>query len=208
MLLVTMTTVSFYFITAYTPTFGRTVLRLSDADSLLVTLCIGISNLFWLPVAGAVSDRIGRRPLLYACTALALLTAYPALWWLVQAPSFGRMLAVELWLSFLYGCYNGAMVVYLTEIMPVRGPHGRVLAGLQPGDRDFRRQHPGDRPGAVPRNRQPGDGRAVAELRRRLRAAGDLPRRAARRHRDPGGCGGFIGNKVALYCSGDTHEFV
>ena len=29
------------------------------------------------------------------------------------------MLTVELWLSFLYGCYNGAMVVYLTEIMPV-----------------------------------------------------------------------------------------
>jgi hypothetical protein len=24
-----------------------------------------------------------------------------------------------LWLSFLYGSYNGAMVVYLTEIMPV-----------------------------------------------------------------------------------------
>jgi MFS family permease len=119
MLLVTMTTVSFYFVTAYTPTFGRTVLRLSDADSLLVTLCVGISNLFWLPVAGAVSDRIGRRPLLYACTILARATAYPALSWLVQAPSFERMLEVELWLSFLYGCYNGAMVVYLTEIMPV-----------------------------------------------------------------------------------------
>ena len=29
-----------------------------------------------------------------------------------------RLLAVELWLSFLYGSYNGAMVVYLTEIMP------------------------------------------------------------------------------------------
>jgi hypothetical protein len=39
--------------------------------------------------------------------------------WLVGAPSFGRLLAVELWLSFLYGSYNGAMVVFLTEIMPV-----------------------------------------------------------------------------------------
>jgi len=25
----------------------------------------------------------------------------------------------ELWLSFVYGGYNGAMVVYLTEIMPL-----------------------------------------------------------------------------------------
>ena len=26
---------------------------------------------------------------------------------------------VELWLSFIYGSYNGAMIVFLTEIMPV-----------------------------------------------------------------------------------------
>jgi hypothetical protein len=38
--------------------------------------------------------------------------------WLVGAPSFARMLTVLLWLSFLYGSYNGAMVVTLTEIMP------------------------------------------------------------------------------------------
>ena len=35
MLLVTMTTVSFYFITAYTPTFGREVLKLGNIDALL-----------------------------------------------------------------------------------------------------------------------------------------------------------------------------
>ncbi len=119
MLMVTMTTVSFYFITAYTPTFGKEVLKLSSVDALLVTLCVGISNLFWLPVMGAVSDRLGRRPLLIFFTLLALLTAYPALSWLVSAPSFGRLLGVELWLSFIYGSYNGAMVVMLTEIMPV-----------------------------------------------------------------------------------------
>jgi MFS family permease len=79
----------------------------------------GLSNLFWLPTMGAVSDRVGRRPLLLAFTALMLVTAYPVLAWLVSAPSFGRLLAVELWLSFLYGSYNGAMVVTLTEIMPV-----------------------------------------------------------------------------------------
>ena len=28
------------------------------------------------------------------------------------------MLAVELWLSFIYACYNGAMVVALTEVIP------------------------------------------------------------------------------------------
>src|SRR5499425_639622 len=118
-MMVTMTTVSFYMITAYTPTFGNSVLHLASVESLIVTLCVGASNLFWLPVMGALSDRIGRRPLLLTFTILMLITAYPAMLWLVASPSFARLLVVELWLSFLYGSYNGAMVVFLTEIMPV-----------------------------------------------------------------------------------------
>ena len=117
-MLTTMTTVSFYLITAYTPTYGGAVLGLAGKDNLLVTLYVGASNFFWLPVAGALSDRIGRRPLLLVCTTLALFSAYPAMSWLVSAPSFSRLLTVELWLSFVYGSYNGAMVVCLTEIMP------------------------------------------------------------------------------------------
>ncbi len=117
--MVLMTTVSFYTITAYTPTFGREVLKLSQSASLLVTLCVGFSNLFWLPVMGALSDRVGRIPLLATFAGLALVSAYPAMAWLIEAPSFDRLLGVELWLSFIYAGYNGAMVVYLTEIVPV-----------------------------------------------------------------------------------------
>jgi MFS transporter, MHS family, citrate/tricarballylate:H+ symporter len=119
MMLVVTTTVSFYAITVYTPTFGRNVLKLTTTDSLIVTFCVGLSNFVWLPVMGALSDRIGRKPLLLVFSALTLLTAYPALAWLVAAPSFGNMLMVLLWLSFLYGSYNGAMVVALTEVVPI-----------------------------------------------------------------------------------------
>jgi MFS transporter, MHS family, citrate/tricarballylate:H+ symporter len=119
MLLVSMTTVSFYLITVYTPTFGREVLKLSVSDVLIVTFCVAISNFFWLPVMGALSDKIGRKRLLIGFTVLTILTSYPALSWLVAGPSFGKMMVVELWLSFLYASYNGAMVVALTEVMPV-----------------------------------------------------------------------------------------
>lgn len=119
MLMSTMTTVCFYMVTAYTPTFGTTVLHLAATGNLVVTLCVGALNFVLLPVSGGLSDRVGRRPVLLACTAVALVTAYPALSWLVDAPSFARLLAVELWLAAIYATYNGAMAVFLTEIMPV-----------------------------------------------------------------------------------------
>src|ERR1700692_3573564 len=99
--LVLMTTVSFYTITAYTPTFGKNILHLSQSDALLVTLCVGLSNLIWLPLMGSLSDRIGRRPLLLFFAAIAILTAYPAMRWLVDQPSFTEVLFVELWLLFI-----------------------------------------------------------------------------------------------------------
>jgi MFS family permease len=117
-MLISMSTSSFYLITAYTPTFGHRVLQLSDFDSLMVTVCAGVSNFIWIPVMGAVSDRTGRRPLLFTFTILMLLTVYPSLSWLTGAASFSRLMIVELWLSFIYGSYNAAMVVYLTEIIP------------------------------------------------------------------------------------------
>jgi MFS family permease len=117
-LLTIMNTVCFYLITAYTPTFGGSVLHLAARDYLIVTFCVGASNFFWLPIMAAVSDRIGRRPLLATVSVLALLTAYPALSWLVHAPSLSRLMAVELWFSFLFASYNSALIVFLTEIMP------------------------------------------------------------------------------------------
>lgn len=119
MMMVVMTTVSFYLITVYTPTFGKSVLKLSSADSLITTFCVGLSNFFWLPIMGAVSDKVGRRPVLITFTVLAILTAYPIMAWLASDISFKHLLITELWLSFLYASYNGAAVVALTEVMPV-----------------------------------------------------------------------------------------
>ncbi len=118
MLMVAMTTVTFYFVTVYTPTFGKTVLKLTTRDALLVTLFVAVTNFIWLPIGGAVSDRIGRKPVLLAIAGLSLITAYPMLSWLVVAPTFTKMLFVELVFSFYFGVYNGAMVAALTEVVP------------------------------------------------------------------------------------------
>jgi MHS family citrate/tricarballylate:H+ symporter-like MFS transporter len=120
MLLGAMTTATFNLITVYTPTFGRAVLHLSGTDTLLVTLCVGISNFVWLPIGGALSDRLGRPSVLLTVSLLALVSAYPAFAWLANAPSFLHLLGVLLLFSFYYGSYNGAMVPALTEVMPAK----------------------------------------------------------------------------------------
>jgi MHS family citrate/tricarballylate:H+ symporter-like MFS transporter len=118
MMIAILTTTTFYFVTVYTPTFGKTVLKLSTQDALLVTLLVAVTNFFWNPIGGALSDRIGRKPVLVTIATLSLVTAYPVLHWLVIAPSFGKLLAVEMMFSFYFGVYSGTMLGCLVEIVP------------------------------------------------------------------------------------------
>jgi MHS family citrate/tricarballylate:H+ symporter-like MFS transporter len=62
------------------PGFGKE-LKLSAADSLIVTLLVAVTNFIWNPVGAALSDRIGRKPVLLTIACLSLVTAYPALHW-------------------------------------------------------------------------------------------------------------------------------
>jgi MHS family citrate/tricarballylate:H+ symporter-like MFS transporter len=116
--LTVMTTTSFYLITAYTPTYARAALHMDPNTVFLVTLLVGLSNLGWLPVGGILTDKYGARPLMLAVTAAALLTVYPAMMWLIEAPSFAKLLAVLLLYSVYFGLYNGALIPLLAEIMP------------------------------------------------------------------------------------------
>jgi MHS family citrate/tricarballylate:H+ symporter-like MFS transporter len=118
MMVAVLTTTTFYFVTVYTPTFGRNVLKLSTQDALLVTLVVAVTNFIWNPVGGALSDRVGRKPVLLTIACLSLVSAYPVLHWLVAAPTFGRLLAVEMMFSFYFGIYSGTMLGALVEVVP------------------------------------------------------------------------------------------
>lgn len=120
MLMSAMTTTTFYFITVYTPIYAKRALSLSTTDSLLAAVMVGLSNFIWLPIGGAISDKVGRRPVLVGITILAILTAYPALNWLVNNTTFTNLIIVLLYFSFFFGMYNGSMIATLAESMPQR----------------------------------------------------------------------------------------
>jgi MFS family permease len=122
-MLVALTSIMFYLITAYTPTFGHTQLRLEAIDTFWVTICVALITFTMIPVMAIVSDRVGRKPMLAGSSIVIALVAYPVMTWLVSAPSFERLLMVEGALAFLYATYQASLVVTLTEIIPanVRG---------------------------------------------------------------------------------------
>ncbi|SDB93196.1 MFS transporter [Acinetobacter boissieri] len=118
MFMVATTTTMFYFITVYTPTYGREVLHLSNKESLIATLVVGISNFILLPIGGLLADKLGRKIMLLSMSILILVSAFPLLNWLTQNISLTHMLEVLCGFSMMYSFYNGALVVTLTEIMP------------------------------------------------------------------------------------------
>lgn len=115
---VMMTTVTFYFITSFTPHFASNILHFSKLEAFIVTAIIGLSNLFWLPVSGFIGDKIGRKKVALCMTFLGMISAYPMLNFLTHNVTFTNLILVELWFSFIFGGYNGAMICALSEIMP------------------------------------------------------------------------------------------
>ncbi len=114
------TTTIFYLITVYTPTFGGQVLHLPPLGNLLVTFCVGLALFILIPIGGALSDRIGRMPLVIVAPFLVLITVFPAMSWLIAAPSFGGLLVVELWLAFLSAMHLAGLAPLFAEIMPAK----------------------------------------------------------------------------------------
>ena len=117
MMIAVLTTTTFYFITVYAPGFGKQ-LNLSPTGTLLVTLLVAVTNFIWNPVGGALSDRIGRKPVLVAIACLSFVTAYPALHWLAAEPTLAKLLTVQMMFSFYFGVYSGTMLGCLVEIVP------------------------------------------------------------------------------------------
>jgi len=118
MMMITLTAVMFYLITAYMAGFGSDVLHLSPVDSFLATICTGLANLVWIPIMGGLSDKVGRAPLLIAAAAAIAIVSYPCMEWLVAAPSLTRLFLVEMFLGSLYGMWQGVLIVAIVEIMP------------------------------------------------------------------------------------------
>jgi MFS family permease len=110
------TTIGFY-VLAYMTTFASQFLNMRTNVSFAATAIFGIANIVFSPIAGALSDRIGRRPVMIGSRVVFLLIGIPAYVFLIGHRETSVLLAV----TFVLGSLSqmaAPSIIALTEALP------------------------------------------------------------------------------------------
>jgi len=108
-------TISFYVILLYMPTFARTQLHL-PLDQAFSAQAISLACMIVLiPIFGALSDQIGRKPIMIGALILYFALTYPLFAWLYRNPSFFSLLSTQVALCSLLGAFFGPISTVLAE---------------------------------------------------------------------------------------------
>jgi MFS transporter, MHS family, proline/betaine transporter len=111
-------TVTIYVLISYLPTFAVKQLRLPYGESFYATIVGGVLLTVLSPVAGAWSDRLGRKRLSLASLVATLVLIYPLFLWLDAAPSIGRLVLVQGILAVTLAGYYGPFGAMIAELFP------------------------------------------------------------------------------------------
>ena len=113
-------TVAYYVFLAYFPTYVSAVLKLPVREASLINT-IGLAVFIVLiPFAGALSDRVGRKPLLLAHAAGCAILGYPLFRLMEATRSFWVILAAQLVGITLEALFSGPAPAAYSEIFPTR----------------------------------------------------------------------------------------
>jgi MFS family permease len=108
-------TISFYVILLYMPTFARMQLHL-PLDQAFSAQAISLACMIVLiPIFGALSDHIGRKPIMISALVLYFVLTYPLFSWMYANQSFASLLVTQVILCCLLGAMFGPISTALAE---------------------------------------------------------------------------------------------
>jgi len=111
-------TVTVYVLIGYLPTFAVKQLNLPFAQSFTALIVGNLLLTVLSPVAGALSDRIGRKGLSLWSLLITLALIYPLFSWLAAEPSVARLVIVQALLSIALAGYYGPFGALIAELFP------------------------------------------------------------------------------------------
>jgi len=113
-------TISYYVILVYMPTFANTQLGMPLGDA-FVGQVIGLACMTAvIPMSGALSDRVGRRPVLIVATVAYLLLLHPMFEWVRRRPDASTFAIVQCALCSIVGVFFGPTSTAIAEQFPTR----------------------------------------------------------------------------------------
>jgi MFS transporter, MHS family, proline/betaine transporter len=111
--------VGFYTLFVYMTVYFTKIVQIPKSDALAINTIALAAMLVMIPAAGALSDWIGRKPLLLAGSAGMLLFSLP-LFQLLRSPKFGVILTGQLCFTIILCLFFGAEPAATAEAFPGR----------------------------------------------------------------------------------------
>ncbi|MGE4092506.1 MAG: MFS transporter [Candidatus Binatia bacterium] len=111
-------TISYYVILVYMPTFAKTQLNIPLNQGFVAQVIGLVCMTIVIPLCGAWSDRIGRKPILLGVTVAYLLVLVPFFTWIHANPSFGNLAFMQIILCGLAGAFSGPISTAVAEQFP------------------------------------------------------------------------------------------
>jgi MFS transporter, MHS family, proline/betaine transporter len=106
------------YLIVYMPTYVVKTLNLPPIVGFTATFVGGFVVTFLTPVAGMISDKIGRTAHMIAVNLLLLVSIYPAFLLITRHPTPTVIVAAVFWLSTLKSLYYGPLAALMSELLP------------------------------------------------------------------------------------------
>jgi MFS transporter, MHS family, proline/betaine transporter len=104
----------------YMPTFAVRQLGIASSGALIATVVATCVTIVCTPIAAAISDRVGRKPLLLFASVAYALMSYPAYMVVTAWPSVAILMMVQATFGLLNAVYVGPLMSALAELFVTR----------------------------------------------------------------------------------------
>jgi MFS transporter, MHS family, proline/betaine transporter len=111
-------TVAYYTLLAWMPTFTQKFAGLTPSQALWSNTIGLIAMIIAIPLWGALSDRVGRRPLLMASTLSIGILAWPVFSLMINSGALAVVMPIQILFGVLLALYSGPGPAAISEIFP------------------------------------------------------------------------------------------